>query len=211
LVLAFLTALAVTVVFSGYVAAAFLLLFPISVALYGTPLIGELTSNRLGITRFKDLPYIKAFYVAFFWGVLALFAAVFLGVAALATTLFFFAFVSSRLFINTVFCDLKDLGRDATDGVMSLPLALGIRRTLLVLHGVNVATLVMLLTAVLTGIVPFFLLPIALVGFYTYAILQRTTRSDADVEFLGIVSMDAEFILWLPLTALGVLLTYSLS
>jgi hypothetical protein len=34
---------------------------------------------------------------------------------------------------------------------------------------------------------------------------------DADVEFLGIVSMDAEFILWLPLTALGVLLTYSLS
>ncbi|MDQ4001956.1 MAG: hypothetical protein M3283_13395 [Actinomycetota bacterium] len=53
-VVAFLSAVAMSGAFSGY-AAALLLVFPASVAFYGTPLLGRLTGNQLGISRFKDM------------------------------------------------------------------------------------------------------------------------------------------------------------
>ncbi len=71
--------IAVSAAFSGYATAAFIFVFPASVALYSMPLLGKLTAGWFDVYRIKDIPYIKSFYTAFFWGLLVPFAALFLG------------------------------------------------------------------------------------------------------------------------------------
>ena len=167
---AFLAAVALSAVFSGY-AAALLLVFPTSVAFYGTLLLGKLTDGRLGISPLKDIPYLKSFYTAFFWGVLALFAALFLGEGGVVYALFFFGFFWSRFFVNTVFCDLKDVERDREEGVLTFAAGLGVERTLHILRGVNVLSMLALAALVATHLLPLWMLPVALVGVYTHWLL----------------------------------------
>jgi 4-hydroxybenzoate polyprenyltransferase len=202
--LAFAAALVVTGLRAGWGAAAALFLFPLAVALYGTPLLGRLTRGRL--RRLKDIPCFKAFYTATCWGAYPLFGHVFLGTQELAPTLWFCGFLMLRMFVNTVLCDFKDLERDQAEGVRTLPLALGLAPALAVLRWVNFASLILLCGATLAGALPAWTMALGLVVPYARALFRRVGQPGADVTFLCEVGADGEFSLWLPCAALGMTL-----
>jgi 4-hydroxybenzoate polyprenyltransferase len=195
---AFVAALAMTWMFSGWHSAALLLVFPVAVAFYGTPLLNKITAGRLGATRIKNIPQLKALYTSFFWALLFVFGSVFLRVPQDGVLFFFFGWMWMRLFAITVFCDCKDVERDRAEGVSTFVLRLGLPRTLRLLGFVNVLSLVWLAIFVVAQVLPLWVLPLGLVGFYTRLQLQRMTQPNVDVEYLCDVMMDGEFIWWLP-------------
>lgn len=189
-------AILITALAANVIAVAFLSLFPAAVAIYGTPLLGKLTSNRMGYARLKDVPYLKSIYTSVFWGALAPFAVMFVG-GNVTQTIFFFLLTTLYLFVNTVFCDLKDMSRDAAEGLATFPLKIGPERTLRLLHRLNWASLFLLAAAVLGGWLPTWLLGLSVTNFYVWEILDRGARPGADIDFLCNVAMDGELIIWL--------------
>lgn len=202
---AFGAALILTFHFADWAAAAFLLLFPLSVTIYTLPLFGKSVTGSSGGRRIKDVPYLKSIYTSFFWGVLMVFAAVFLRVENRAHLIFFFTFMWMRMFIGTVFCDLKDIERDKAEGCRTFPIILGVPRTLGILHAINILSFLLLAAFVAARLLPLWLLPLTVIGFYTGLLLQKAARSGADIGFLCDVAMDGEFVFWLPCAALGIL------
>jgi 4-hydroxybenzoate polyprenyltransferase len=208
-VAAFVLALGLALHFAGLACAALLALFPLAVALYGTPLLGRITSGRLSFERLKDVPHLKALYTSFFWGLLFVFASAFLGTPKDATLAFFFVWMWMRDFVNTAFCDCKDLERDRAEGVSTLMLRLGVPRAMKLLGTINLLSILWLASFVVARLLPLWMLPLALLGIYTQVLLVRAVRLGADVNYLCEVAMDGEFILWLPCAALGLSLMYS--
>lgn len=200
---AFGLALWLTATQANLAAVLLLLIFPLSVALYGTDGFGRLTRGCLGYRRIKDIPGIKAFYTAFFWGLLMIYALQFLGLERPTLAAFFFGHMGLSAFTNTVYCDLKDLPRDRADGVWTLPLLFGVPRTLRLLHRVNLAALLWLCAFALAERIPQGLLGLALIHVYVAAVLHFGKRR-LDAGLLpGAAAIDAELLLWLPCAWLG--------
>ncbi len=206
-VAAFGGAVVITALAANALAVAILLTFPLAVAFYGTPLLGKLTAGRLGYARLKDVPYLKSLYTSSFWGGLAVFAVTFVGGGGFVQAIFFFLFIALCFFVNTVFCDFKDLDRDRAEGVATLPLQLGAKRTLRLLHRVNWLSLLLLVTAILGGWSPVWLLGLSAFNLYVWEVLERGAQAGADIDFLCDVAMDSEFIFWLPSAWCGLALT----
>jgi 4-hydroxybenzoate polyprenyltransferase len=199
----FLGAIAITALEANSASVLLLLTFPLSVVLYGTEWFGRLTFGLLRYRRLKDIPGIKAFYTAFFWGLLMVYADCFLGGGGLPILAFFFGYMLMSLFVNTVFCDFKDLHRDRADGVATLPLLLGVPQTFQLLHLVNHFSLLWLCGFVATGWVPVGLLGLALIHPYVSAVLGHGKRGLVKGKLPGEAVMDAGFLLWLPCVLLG--------
>lgn len=204
-------AVAITALVANALAAAILFMFPLAVAFYGTRLLGKLTAGRLGYARLKDVPYLKSLYTSAFWGLLALFAVTFVGGGGFVQAIFFFLLIALCFFVNTVFCDIKDLDRDRAEGVVTLPLRLGAERTLRLLHRVNWLSLLLLVAAILGGWAPVWLLGLSAFNLYVWEILERAAQAGADIDFLCDVAMDGELIVWLPGAWLGLALTSLMS
>lgn len=200
---AFLGAIAITALEANLASALLLLAFPLSVVLYGTEWFGRLTFGLLKYRRLKDIPGIKAFYTAFFWGLLMVYADCFLGGGGLPVLAFFFGYMLMSDFVNTVFCDFKDLHRDRADGVATLPLLLGVPQTFQLLGLVNQFSVLWLCGFVAVGWVPVGLLGLVLIHPYVSAVLGHGERGLAKGKLPGDAVMDAEFLLWLPCTLLG--------
>jgi 4-hydroxybenzoate polyprenyltransferase len=200
-------ALAAAVTITGIASspAAMLLLvsFPIAVILYGTPWFGSLTRGLFRYRRLKDIPGFKAFYTAFFWGLLMVYADRFVGGNQPSLVPFFFGYTFLSFLLNTVYCDFKDLERDRFDGVATLPLMLGIPNTLRLLHVVNAAALAWLIAFVAASWVPVWTTGLALVHGYVSAVLRHGAKVMARGGLPGDAAIDAEFALWLPCALLG--------
>jgi 4-hydroxybenzoate polyprenyltransferase len=200
---AFLGAFAITALEADLASVLLLLAFPLSVVLYGTEWFGRLTFGLLKYRRLKDIPGIKAFYTAFFWGLLMVYADCFLGGGGLPILVFFFGYMLMSDFVNTVFCDFKDLHRDRVDGVATLPLLLGVPQTFQLLRLVNHFSVLWLCGFVAAGWVPVGLLGLVLIHPYLSAVLGHGERGLAKGQLPGDAVMDAEFLLWLPCALLG--------
>lgn len=203
---AFVAAAGIALVFSGLEAFLLLLCFPLAVALYGTSLFGTLAGKLLPYRRLKDIPGIKAFYTAFFWGLLMLYASRFVDAQDLRQTVFFFVYMMLSDFVNTVFCDFKDLARDRVEGVKTLPLLLGVARTSKLIQAVNGIALMVLAVSVHLQWIPAWMLALAPVHLYVRAIVDHGQKLVAADGNPGDAAMDAEFLLWLPLVLGGLAL-----
>jgi 4-hydroxybenzoate polyprenyltransferase len=200
---AYLLSMWLTLSCAGPEAAMILLCFPLSVSLYATPLFGRLTHGLFGYRRLKDIPGFKSFYTAFFWGLLMVYAAVFVGNTEPRIVAFFFTYMLLSDFINTVFCDYKDLERDRAEGLLTWVSMLGLARSTRLLKQINLATLGMLALVVAAHWMPNWLLALAPVHLYVRNVIDQghiTTMAGGNP---GDALMDAEFVLWLPLALLG--------
>ncbi len=197
---ALLGAMVLTGAFAGALLAASLLLYPIAVVLYGLPVLSRLPWR---FTRLKDVPYLKAFYVACFWALLAPFTLAFLGLHRPGTALGHAVLLFVRTFMSINLCDLKDVERDRQAGVRTLVLALGETRLLRWLRGMNLLTLPLLLGLVLAGAVPPAMLFLGLtLGWFALA-LRLMERRAAEPEFICAIFVDGEWILWPAYLLLG--------
>ncbi len=204
---AFAAALVLSAAAAGPAAACALLLFPLAVALYVLPWLRLLCGARAPVACIKDIPCVKAFYTAFFWGLLGAFAVVWLGRGdSMPALVGGFAIFFLRLLLNTLFCDLKDLDRDRAAGVRTWAAALGRDRLLDTLALLNLLLPLLLLALVAAGVWPPTAMALALSTLYFQALLDAARRDDADLEFLCNVVADAEWAPWPLYLAAGSLL-----
>ncbi|MBA7473261.1 hypothetical protein ES707_08596 [subsurface metagenome] len=102
---------------------------------YSVPLLPA----RFGFRRLKEVPFMKSLIVAFSWTIPAtLLPICHAGLPAGAATGIVGVFFFLQTFTNTVVYDMRDVEGDAASGVRTIPTILGIRRTLLLLTGMNI-------------------------------------------------------------------------
>lgn len=189
--------LLVTAAAGGTTALGLLLVFPLSVALYGTPLLGQLLPG-LGIRRVKDIPYFKGIYTALVWGLLGVYAASFGGAPQASACVFAFVFLTLHLLVNTLYCDAKDLARDRAEGVRTIVAALGLPRTLRLLHALNVVAALAVVPGVLSGALPGWALALSLTGVVPAVVLVLASRPRADHAQLAL-AMELGVAGWAPI------------
>ncbi|MEA3325282.1 MAG: UbiA family prenyltransferase [Euryarchaeota archaeon] len=82
----------------------------------------------IGIPRLKDIFLVKSLIVAFSLAVCAAFLPA-IHLHSSAKLYFIFPFFFSKVFINTVLFDVRDVGGDSLNGVKTIPVVIGIKRT----------------------------------------------------------------------------------
>lgn len=192
------SALVLAGLYGGWLSVAGLLLFPLSVVFYATPLLGMLSLGHSPWARVKDIPGVKSVYTSVFWGWLMWFACDFVGAGTLPERVCLTLFMTLSDYVNTVICDFKDLERDRTSGVRTLPIMIGAERTLRLLAVVNGMTLLMLAGFVVSGAVSPMLLGLGFSSLSLAWLIQCARRSPAHHGWIGEAGADAAFVLWLP-------------
>lgn len=199
---AFAAAMLIAGLQAGPWAAAALLLFPASVALYCLPL------RRTAPRCVKDIPYAKGAYTAFFWGLLGAWAAACGDGGFEAGHLAFgFGLLAWRVGLNTLLCDTKDLARDRAAGVRTVALRLGLPRLLRLLVAADLAFAVLIVAAVALHGLPPAALGLVLTSLYFQALLRAAARPGCDLDRLCGLAADSEWAWWpLYLALAGALL-----
>ena len=100
----------------------------------------------VGIPRLKDIFLVKSLAVASSWAVCAAFLPVLYLSGDFIKLGFIFPFFFIKMFINTVLFDVRDVKGDTLNGVKTIPVVIGIKRTrqvLLILQSLLVVWLVL--------------------------------------------------------------------
>jgi 4-hydroxybenzoate polyprenyltransferase len=187
-------ALAVGLAWSRGPAAVACALLPLAaLLLYSFPLLPREVARRVGFSRLKELFLVKNLVVAATLASTATLMPVAVSGAPPRpwALLAVWAFLSGRLFINVVAFDLRDEQGDRVNGVRTLPVVLGPRRTLRWLHGVNGALLLLALGGPVLGVARGHFAALGVSCLYTWLYL-RALPGARDVHFLCDVVVDGE-------------------
>ncbi|OPY25783.1 MAG: prenyltransferase [Methanocella sp. PtaU1.Bin125] len=189
---------------SGYVASLSAL-----IVLYGrclpelAAMIGVLLGAGMLYTAFlkrmtRFVPGFKSFYVTGVWVLaIALMYIIYSGrrPEALLPVLVCFMFI--KLATNAVFYDLRDIGADGRDGLKTIPVVLGWRRTIQLLYLLCLLSPVPLLAGMLAGAVPGGAM--ALLAFTAYDlgfVRLAETKGEAGMAARHYAVADFEFLPW---------------
>jgi len=141
------------------------------------------------ITGFKNL-YISisialftvivgAYYSLFNWGLL-----------------FIAIFIFLRMFLNTIFFDIKDVASDEKEGLKTFPVAFGKAKTLYFLHILNLLSFLPVVIGVYLDFIPSIALILLIFFFYDLYYLKLINNPDINTQNFAYVIADAEFLLW---------------
>jgi 4-hydroxybenzoate polyprenyltransferase len=159
-------ALSALIVFHDNPLSLTIILFPIAAnAVYGTRL-------HPSIPRLKDIPVMKNLVVSFSWALAtALLPAVHMVSAEFWLVALIFYFMLVKDFINTVLYDIRDTEGDRVNGVRTIPVILGEKRTTSILLALN-TTFLPWLTLVPSSIKPF-ALALIIYGYFYILFFQK--------------------------------------
>lgn len=149
----------------------------------------------------------KSYFVAGEWAIaIVLLHGMYANDAPGAFPLAIFCFILLRLLINVIFFDLKDIRSDGGEGLRTIPVVLGWKGTIRLLHLLNLLSPVPLVVGVLAGEQPGIALALVIFTMYGFRYLRHAELS----EETGMTSSDYaiadfEFILWPVAAGIGVL------
>lgn len=175
-----------------------ILIFGLVIVLSGT----AYTVALKGVTRI--IPGFKNIFTSLVWATAAVSIPAFEYSTGL--TLFgvlIFSFIFLKCLVNIVFFDIKDIVSDGRRGLKTIPVLLGKKKTIGLLHGLNVLTVIPVLIGVYLGVMPVFALAWLALPFYVAYYLFRGSRSDVDIRYVSYSLADTEFIIWPILLILG--------
>jgi len=158
---------------------------------YSVPLLPA----RLGFRRLKEIPFVKSLIVAFSWAVPpALLPICHAALPPGTTTGIVGVFFFFQIFTNTVIFDVRDVEGDVASGVKTIPTILGIRRTLLLLTGINliVGAPLILIGGYLSGFWPALLLTAGVIYAQGYILCFRLLMTE---KLLFELLADGQFII----------------
>jgi 4-hydroxybenzoate polyprenyltransferase len=165
-------------------------------AIYGSKLIP-------GLPRLKDIPVMKNVVVALSWSlVTTLLPAVHSGNAPLISIIMVFYFMTTKMFINTVLFDIRDVKGDRDHGVRTIPVILGEIKTVSVLLVIN-STLLPWLIFVPSNM-KLFVAAMILYG-YAYILYFRERRNPRSLDFFVDGEWMLSSIMLLTLRGIGLL------
>lgn len=189
--------LAMYIAYQASAYASIVLVIPLVVGvLYGKKT--RILHNR----RLKSVPVLKNIIVAANWAIITVaFPLVYLGVGVGAMTAFLALFIFMRIFIGSVFFDMRDVRGDKKERTMTLPVIFGNTAATKMLYVLNAVCLVMLLYATvnISMSLAYLIVPVAF-GFLGLRLLgrmkmQRLCDFIVDGEYLltGIVVLAIHF------------------
>lgn len=186
IIFSLLIAIALSLNFGNLVSMAFVMLMIVGSLLY--------TVLFKGLTR--DIVGFKSFYVTFFWALLVILLAFYYDASPGISVLLVFYFIFLRVLANAIFCDIKDIDSDKLCGLKTLPVYLGKRNVLIVIHVLNVLSFFPLLLGVYEHSLPSFSLGMIVFYFYTLYYLKIFDEDNVNIQNLSYIMVDGEYILW---------------
>lgn len=157
--------------------------------------------DRIGVSRLKEATLVKNLTVSFSWSLVPFLVGLYflqLSAAILALAPFIFL----RLMVNTIFFDQRDVDADASFGVRTLPVTMGIAASSRVMDALDLASGAYLACIVVSGLVPVF--TGGLLVFVPYSFAYRLyARSGRHRDSVRDLVADGEYLLWGVVTALG--------
>ncbi len=145
----------------------------------------------------------KNFYTALAVASSILFSSLYCGYGLNCLFFIVFIFLFLRFFINTSFCDIKDMETDKKFGLLTLPLYFGKNKFLKFLHIVNLMSFVILLSALLMGIMPISGSFLLVVNLYCFYYIEKSKNPKINISTLSDLIVDGEFIFWPILLIIG--------
>jgi len=176
------------VIFSNYKLILFIILITLGGLLYATVL--------KGLT--KRIPIFKNIYTVLTWSLGGtLFVPLQFSLTLSLPFIIIFIFINMKGLINAIFFDLKDSLTDSKEGLKTLPVILGKKNAIKLLHFLNFAAFIPLIIAVILKIIPLLSLSLIIFFFYSFYYLSKAQKSidDAIWDKLGSIA-DFEFIFW---------------
>ena len=170
----------------------------VAILMFGTIVVAggiAYTVALKGVTRV--IPGFKNVYTSLIWAT----AAVSIPALQYSTGLTMlgalaFAFIFLKCLMNTIFFDIKDIESDRYNGLKTIPVLLGKNKSISLLMGANVLTVVPIIIAVWLRIMPVFALAWLALPAYVAYYLSLGGRSGVDIRYISYSFADTEFILW---------------
>ncbi|MFY9638595.1 MAG: UbiA family prenyltransferase [Methanobacterium sp.] len=176
------------VIFSNYKLILFIILITLGGFLYATAL--------KGLT--KRIPIFKNIYTVLTWSLGGtLFVPLQFSLTLSLPFIIVFLFINMKGLINAIFFDLKDSITDSKEGLKTLPVILGNKNAIKLLHVLNFAAFIPLIIAVILKIIPVLTLSLIIFFFYSFYYLNKAQKSIDDNVWVKLGSIaDFEFIFW---------------
>jgi 4-hydroxybenzoate polyprenyltransferase len=176
------------IIFSNYKLVLFIILISFGGFLYATVL--------KGLT--KQIPIFKNIYTVLTWSLGGtLFVPLQFSLTLSLPFIIVFLFINMKGMINAIFFDLKDSLTDSREGLKTLPVILGNKNAIKLLHCLNFASFIPLIIAVILKIVPMITISLILFFFYSFYYLNKAQKSIDDDIWVKLGSIaDFEFIFW---------------
>ncbi|MGB8233338.1 MAG: UbiA family prenyltransferase [Methanobacterium sp.] len=176
------------VIFSNYKLILFIILITLGGFLYATVL--------KGLT--KRIPIFKNIYTVLTWSLGGtLFVPLQFSLTLSLPFIIVFLFINMKGLINAIFFDLKDSITDSKEGLKTLPVILGNKNAIKLLHVLNFAAFIPLIIAVILKIIPVLTLSLIIFFFYSFYYLNKAQKSIDDNIWVKLGSIaDFEFIFW---------------
>lgn len=135
-----------------------------------------------GLPRLKDIPVMKNISVAVSWALTCTFLPVVHvpGAPGMTIAMVFYIMVV-KVFINTVLYDIRDVKGDCKNGIITMPVLLGTKKTTAVLLALN-STLLLPILTFMEGEVKLFMVALVLYG-YIYILYFRERRNPLTLDF----------------------------
>jgi len=176
------------------------LLIPLALA-FAYSVGSERMKAKTGVSRLKEMTLVKNVTVSFGWSLVPFLVGLyFLQLPAAVFALAPFIFL--RLMTNTIFFDQRDMAADASFGVRTLPVKMGIGGSSRVMDVIDIASGVYLACVIVSGFLPVF--AAGLLVFIPYSFAYRIyARSGKHRDSVRDLVADGEYLLWGVVTALG--------
>jgi len=138
----------------------------------------------------------KNFYTASAVALSALFTVIYCGFQINWLFFVIFVFLFLRFFVNTSFCDIKDMQTDKKHGILTLPLFFGKNYFLKLLHIINLLSFVVLISAIILEILPAYSIFLVFVNIYCFYYIKKSKCPKINITSLSDIIVDGEFIFW---------------
>lgn len=146
----------------------------------------------------------KNYYVSLFWSFLVFLVPLYYLQSPLqAKYLLIFSFIFIRGIVNTVFYDIKDIESDRDAKLKTFPVIFGIKKTIFLLHTVNIFSGILLGVFAFTGYFPFYSIIWLVFVYYAYYYLVIGGNSRSRLRKLSYLIVDIESICWPIVLLLG--------
>ncbi len=144
----------------------------------------------------KKIIAFKNVYFSLITSLLLVFLAFYYSYHLLTLPLFFvFVFVFLRMFVNTIFLDIKDVESDRKKELLTLPIIFNRKKTLTFLKLITVLSVLPIIFGVSLQLLPKFSLMLLLTIPYTFYYFKKSIRK-TNFYLVNYVLADSEFILW---------------
>lgn len=152
----------------------------------------------------KKITGFKNYIVIALWSTIPVLYYTFYSIPLNNLLFYFVFFMIIREFVNTSYCDIKDIKSDQLRGLKTLPVKLGKTKTLNILSVVNLTAIVPIIYGIYQGTFP--RNSVVLIGAIVYCFIYINIAKSADVKqrsFLFSLTPDIEPIIYFALVTLG--------